>query len=172
VNRTARLLLPGRLRDGTLLTWAQAAQRARYSAEVDGYTDWAELAELRERVPADTLPPAAAGVIDVTATRLMAALKGHASRWFWSPDAVWSQESQSAVGGRHGPPMELEELVADWMRQRFSGRAWNASVTIEAPSYADSLLVTAPEEVLARMVQEGLECHPVSKRRHIPIWRD
>ncbi|UER54026.1 hypothetical protein HJG43_05045 [Kineosporiaceae bacterium SCSIO 59966] len=68
----------------------------------------------------------------------------------------------------------LDELVHRWGSAGFSGRAWapEEEVVIEAPRYADSLILTAERSVLEVLMREGLEVHPVSRARDIPIWCD
>jgi len=177
IRVTARLLLPGRLPDGTLLTWTDIASRSGWFEPVDGYTDWSRLVELRPGIDPAMLPVAAAGIVDdETSRRLLSAL--HDSNevlWTWWPLAAWSDAAQSALLDASGAATQtasLVELLSTWEHGRFSGRADGSGSVIEAPPYADSLLVTSGPDVLARLLAVGLEVHEVTRALPIPIWRD
>lgn len=175
---TLRILLPGRLPDGRLCTWTEISSLTQYGEEIDGYTSWSRLVELRPGVDSGSLPSAAAGKIDdITASQLKYALMAQelATRsWTWWASAEWSDEAQEIMRNgtitHHAPLLEL--LEEHWVSEGFAGRAACGETTIEGPAYADSLLVTGPENVIERFADTTLECHRVSRRRHVPIWRD
>ena len=163
-----RVLLPGRSRDGSLRSWAQIAVDTGFPGEVDGYTDWSELVELRPGIDSTTLPVAAAGWIDAaTGRRLLDALGRKAQRpWSW-----WT----ACAPREEDPPDEAFESLSLLLQahgSRFSGRAASHDIAFAAPPYADSLLMTGPAGLLEELSAAGLEVHRVSTVREIPIWID
>ena len=163
-----RILLPGRSRDGSLRSWAQIAIDSGFPGEVDGYSDWSELVELRPGIDPTTLPVAAAGWIDAaTSTRLLNALGPRAQRpWSWWTVCAPREED---------PPDEAFESLSLLLQahgSRFSGRAASHDVAFAAPPYADSLLMTGPAGLAQELSAVGLEVHRVSTLRNIPIWTD
>ncbi len=173
----ARLLLPGRLADGTLLTWTDIASRSGWVEPVDGYTDWSRLVELRPGIDPAMLPVAAAGIVDhETSRRLRSALHDSSQApWTWWPLTAWSDAAQSALPDASGAATQtasLVELLSTWEHGRFSGRAEGCGSVIEGPPYADSLLVTSGPDELTRLLAVGLEVHEVTRALPIPIWRD
>lgn len=174
--RTARILLPGRLPDTTVLDWAGIAVLTEYPEDIDGYTDWSNLVELRPGVDARSLPVAACGRFDDnTVDRLLSISDGLGEQlWSWAPSAAWSDATQSTMPSAASPAesAHLSQFARRWRSEGFSGKAWSGEMSIEAPSYADSVIVTAPEGLLQQLTEAGLEVHRVSRGRHIPIWRD
>ncbi len=173
----ARLLLPGRLPDGTLVTWTDIACRSGWVEPVDGYTDWSRLVELRPGIDPAMLPVAAAGIVDhETSRRLRSALHDSSEAlWTWWPLAAWSEPAQSALTDASVPARQtvsLAQLLSTWEHGRFSGRAERGGSVIEGPPYADSLLVTSGPDELTRLRAVGLEVHEVTRALPIPIWRD
>lgn len=174
---TARLLLPGRSPDGGLWPWNSIAAQTGFPTPVDGYTDWSQLVELRPGIDASSIPVAAAGYLDpVTRSRLLQVFSSSPdSEWVWLPDIPWLDALQTTDASRLSQRSEVgafRDLAASWAHRRFSGRAQCETSLIEAPPYADSLLVTTTDDVFHRMVSAGLEIHEVTRARHIPIWCD
>ena len=64
----------------------------------------------------------------------------------------------------------LAAIAATWTVVGFPGRAWrhDGRVGLAAPAYADSLIVSGPVEVTARLVRAGLEAYAVAPRHPLP----
>ena len=165
-----RVLLPGHTPDGTLHTWSDIATTTGYPRAVDGYTDWTELVELRPGTDVARLPSAAAGWVDpITAGHLTTALDSPARRpWTWFAGAHSPARASSAQ-----PFVSLTQLLAT-LQHHYHGQAisGDAAVSIRAPRYADSLLVTGPPTLLHDLRSHGLEAHPVNPDQPIAIWVD
>jgi len=175
--KTFRLLLPGRMRDGSLLTWTSIAELSGYPSEVDGYTDWTNLTELRPGRNGSNLPTVAAGTIDSDTFKRLADGFGQLARtpWTWDPRAIWDSQSQRSMPSHGEEDIKrgtLNELLIVWRSSRFSGLAETTGATLEAPPFPDSLIVSVDESFVDGLSHAGLELFPVSRLRPIRIWSD
>lgn len=174
--KTFRVLLPGHMRDGSLLPWKAVAELCGYTSAVDGYTEWSHLTELRPGRDSGKIPRVAAGIIDEGTANGLA--RGFVSisgdTWKWDPDAVWDSFEQRAIPR----PQEFHrmvtfrELLDRWKSWRLMGVAYTSQATIEAPPFADSLLASVDEFLVDDLTNSGLEIYPVSRLRQINIWSD
>lgn len=159
--KTFRLLLPGRMRDGSLLSWTSIGELSGYPSEVDGYTDWTNLTELRPGREGSNLPTVAAGTIDSDTSKRLADGFGQLARtpWTWDPRAIWDSQSSRSMPS-HVKDMKrgtLNELLTIWRSSRFSGLAETTGATLEAPLFTDSLLVSVDESFVDGLSHAGLE---------------
>ncbi|MGL4177244.1 MAG: hypothetical protein ACRCSN_14335, partial [Dermatophilaceae bacterium] len=117
------------------------------------------LVELRNGVDVGVLPTSAAGWIDpATAEGLTQAFGEHATRpWRWV--RVNHVNTATDEGVAHASFAHLLDTLGP---QPFEGRAWGGEVRLEAPRYADSVLIGCPEEVWRAMETLPLEVHRVS----------
>lgn len=176
VTALVRVLLTVEMPDGAQARGTDIATVTGYPGDVDGYTSWSDLVELRPGVDVAALPRTATSGLDRdTALRIGNALDATATpRWRWSPNTSWNDDTQRAEIAAGDPPilLTLTDLLASWGRGGAAGRAECGDRVIEAPSYVDSILITGNDELLDRLVRAGLEAHAVSRARRIPIWRD
>ncbi|MGL5818676.1 MAG: hypothetical protein ACRCYR_14010 [Phycicoccus sp.] len=161
-----RLLLPGRMPGGGSLPWWRVAQLTGYAEVVDGDTDWASLVELRDGIDVAALPTSAAGWIDpATAEGLTRAFGAQASRpWRW----VRAHEV-GTTADRVVDYASFSHLLDELRAHPFDGTASGGDVRLEAPRYADSVMIRCPEEVWRTMEGLPLEVHRVSHLREVPI---
>ena len=159
-----RVLLPAwREGDQAPTLWADVAAAFRREPPADGRVSWLELIEFPGdgswSPSAHFAPPA--GRFDVRTRAVLVSTIDSLT----GPVAWWTDRSGS------GP---LAEISRPWTRNGFAGRAWTADgrVGIAAPPYADSVVVSGPRELGARLLAADLEAFPLARGEVNPISTD
>lgn len=157
------LLRAWREEDQAPARWAEVAAAYRREPPADGSVSWLELIEFPGdgswSSSAHFAPPA--GRFDArTRAVLVSTIDSVAGPVAWRTDRSGS--------GR------LAEISRQWTRNGFAGRACAADgrVGIAAPPYADSVVVSGPKELGARLLAADLEAFPLARGEVNPISTD
>ena len=165
-----RLLLAASDHEGHEFRWSEIPPLSGYPGPVDGWTSWPELVELRPGHAVERLPTAASGRVDArTAEALRVVLRDPVQCF---PSSEWDEHAQLSRPRDGGVARTAGDALDGWCVGGFSGRAASPSLVIEAPAYADSLLVTCAPDVARRLVSAGAEAFEVTRARPIPLWTD
>lgn len=159
-----RVLLPA-WHDGTQepTRWADVAAVFRREPPADARISWYELVEFPgdgSWSPSAHFAPAAGRFDDRTRAVLVSTVDSVTGPVQWRTN--WSGSGR------------LQDIADRWTRDGFAGRAWTAEgrVGIAAPPYADSVVVSGPRELGARLLASDLEVFPLARGDSSPITTD
>lgn len=189
-HKNVRVLLPGRRPGGGApAPWAQIAGSTGAGIDIEGTVRWSALADAAFRATGTWPYSPAAGWVDAAvATVLMDILSGPGgpeAPWLgarpddldaFAPGAALTADGVTRVDSPWGPAVagSLAAVVSTWRHVGFPGWARSAGqgsretsaedgIVIEAPRYADSLVVHGPRELAYALVRSDPEAFVVSE---------